>query len=213
MGWKRVAGAFLALAFLAGCWVLPDALAEGERGGEMVEMIQAARAAVVKYDQSPDLALLRQSGEKLEGVDLLVIAGLPERQEARLQTLVTWMVILARVDAAKDPNFDPDDKPVTRVMPPQKPGEPAYMPGVDPEQVRDPTQRAQYQRAIEENGKKAERGQVQWSVQALDMEVTEGAARFIKRYYTKAPVDRQELSRTLEKVGIGPQRQQAILSW
>jgi hypothetical protein len=213
MGWKRVAGVFLALVFLAACQVLPDAVAKDDRGYKMVELIQAARAAVVKYDESRNLDLLREAGEKLEGVDLLEIKAPDQRQEARLQTLVTWMVILARVDAAKDPNFDPDDMPVTKVMPPPKSGEPGYMPGVDPNQIRDPEQRAEYLRAIQENRNKMDRGRLQLSVQALDIEVTEGASRFIKRFYTMAPVDRQELLRTLDQSGIGPQRQQAILSW
>ncbi|MDD5295537.1 MAG: hypothetical protein PHU46_01385 [Rhodocyclaceae bacterium] len=211
MGWKRVAGVVLALAFIFGC--MPGALAKGERGGKMLELIQAARAAVVKYDTSPDLALLQQAGEKLEGVDLLAVEGHGERQEVRLQTLVTWMVILARVDAAKDPSFDPDDMPLLRVAPPKKAGAPGYMPGVDPNQIHDPEQRAEYLRAIQENRNKIERGRLQWSVRALDTEVSEGASRFIKRFYTRAPVDRQEVRRAMEKAGIGPQRQQAILSW
>lgn len=211
MAWKSWLPALLALMGLFG--IPPGSNAAGNGGGKMLELIQAARAAVVQYDTSRDLNLLQQAGEKLEGVDLLGVAAVGERQEARLQTLVTWMVILSRVDAAKDPSFDADDAPLMRVAPPKKAGEPAYLPGVDPKRVRDPGQRAQYLQAIEENRKKAERSRLQWSVQALDTEVSEGARRFLKRYYTKAPVDQQELLRTMEKAGINSQRQQAILNW
>ncbi len=210
MVWKRLAG-FLALIVSFG--YAPGTIAASNGGGNAMELIQAARAVVVQYDTSRDLNLLQQAGEKLEGVDLLGVKASGERQDARLQTLVTWMVILTRVDAAKDPDFDPDDAPLMRVAPPKKAGEPAYLPGVDPKRVRDPGQRAQYLQAIEENRKKAERSRLQWRVQALDTEVSEGARRFLKRYYTTAPVDQQELLRVMEKSGITSRRQQTILSW
>jgi hypothetical protein len=211
MGWKRVAGIALALAVVFGS--MPCTMAKGKKGGKIVEHIEAARAAMVQFDKSRDPALLQEAGEKLQGVDLLAIEGIAERQEVRSQTLIAWLEILVRVDSMIDPKFDPDDAPLTKVSPPQKPGEPAYLPGVDPKKVRDPAQRAEYLNAIEENSKKAERTQLQWNVKALDTELTESASRFIKRFHTTAPVDRKELQRIVDKAGISPQRRQAILSW
>ncbi len=176
----------------------------------MSDLIQAARAVLLQYEKTRNLELLRQAGEKLEGVDLFAVAGSEKRAEARMQTATAWMAILSRIDAARDPRFNPDDPPVTRVAPPKVPGGPAYLPGVDPKQVRDPKVRAEYERAIEENRQKAEIAQRHWELEAIDTEVTEGTMRFLKRFYTSAPTDQRELRSLMERTGLSARRCKAI---
>ena len=174
----------------------------------MSELIQAAREAMLQYDTTKDLGHLEEAVEKLDGVDLFEVRGGAKRAEVRLQTLMTWMLALARIDEAKDPNFDPEDAPLTKVSPPQVPGEPAYPPGVDPKVIRNPEVRAEYERAIEQNRRKAQQSQYQWQLKALDTEVTERVMSFVKRFYTSSPADQKELNTTMEKVGVNAARQQ-----
>lgn len=163
-----------------------------------------------QYEKSHDPLLLQRAGEKLESVDLLAVQGSEDRAAARLQTLQAWLAILVRVDLAMDPHFTGDDPPTTKVAPPRVEGAPAYLPGVDPKQVRDPEQRADYERAIERNKQKASHSQRQWQWKALDVEVSEGAARFVKRYYTASPPDQQELRAAMEKTALSKDRQRRL---
>ena len=180
------------------------------RGTAMTTPIDDARELLLQYEKSHDPLLLQRAGEKLESVDLLPVQGSDERTAARLQTLQAWLAILVRVDLAKDPSFTGDDPPATKVSPPTTPGGPAYLPGVDPKQVRDPKVRADYERAIEQNRQKAAQSQRQWQWKALDIEVSEGAARFVKRYYSASPPDQQELRAEMEKTALSKERQRKL---
>jgi hypothetical protein len=210
MGWQQSVGVVVALVFFIWGEMTLVVNAKNGRRIEMAELIQAAREAILQYEETKDLAYLEEAVEKLNGVDLFEVQGGTKRAEVRLQTLMTWMLVLARIDAAKDPNFDPEDAPLTKVSPPQVPGEPAYPPGVDPKVIRNPEIRAEYERVIEQNRQKALRSQYQWELKALDTEVTESVMSFVKRFYTSSPADQKELSTTMEEAGVTTERRRQL---
>jgi len=179
----------------------------------MVKQMDDAREALVRYESSRDPALLRLAGEKLEGVDLFAVQGSEQRARLRVEVATVWMYLLASVDAAKDPRFDPGDPPQTRVTPPSAPGRPTYPPGTDPARIADPAQRAEYEQALERNRRKTLLAERHWEVEAIDLELTEGARRFVQRFYTSAPVDQSELQAVMERTRLSPRRRQAIAAW
>jgi len=196
--------------FLTGFSLLSPASTNQARGYEMLEQIKAARAEALQYEGSKELVFLQKAGEKLEGVDLLAVQGGEQRAEARLQTWQTWVFILVRIDAVKDPDFDPNDPPVTKVSPRAIPGAHPYMPGVPPEMVRDPQIRAEYEQAIKQNNEKIRKAKFYWQLKALDIEVSEGARRFVKRFYTPSTPDQKELRIAMEKAGLNTHRRQSF---
>ena len=171
----------------------------------MSETIQAARAIIEAYDRDKEPDLLRQAGEQLERADLFAPRSAPERIEARTRTLNAWLMILSRVDAAKGAEPGPDDQPASRVAPPVVPGR-FYRPGMDPKDIDEPEARAAYEKAIAENQAKIERSRVYWIWEAIDIEVTGGARRFVSRFYTSAPPDQKELREAIAAEGIGERR-------
>ena len=194
---------------LIGVWLL-GATANPNQGTDMNELMQTVRENVEQYDKSKDLLSLRKAGEQLERVDPFAPSNTEQRADVRLQTLNVWLLILLRVDAAKDPRFDPNDPPPSKLAPRSVAGQPPYLPGIDPKQIRDPQVRADYEKAIAENKQKSDRWQGQWDLNAIDMEVSNGAKRFVMRFYTSAPADQNELSKTFAKVGLNAQRQQQL---
>jgi hypothetical protein len=181
-------------------------------GAPMTAMIATAQQTVQQYDASKDPLLLRKAGELLEQVDLFAPPSAEQRADARRQTLEAWLSVLARIDAAHDPKFDPDDPPAARVAPPTPPGHRPYATGIDPQQIADPQVRADYERARAENEQKAERARRHWDLQAIDMEVSQGAKRFIKRFYTSSQADQSELRAAMTQAALGARRQQQLLS-
>ena len=177
----------------------------------MSESIQTVRETLQQYDKSKDVLLLRKAGEQLERVDLFTPSNPEQRAQARLLTLNAWLLLLLRIDAAADPRFDPNDPPLTKVAPPDVPGQPSYAPGIDPKLISDPKVRADYEKALAENRRKTEASQRHWELQAIDVEVSDGAKRFVNRFYTSSPADQNELRETVVKAGVSAQRQQQLV--
>lgn len=207
--WRAARGAaVLALLALGAGGTWPQTESSRTRGGKMSQAIQAAREAVQQYDQGKDLAQLQKAGEKLEAVDLF---GAPadERVALRQQVLAGWAAVLLRIDAARAP-VDPDDQPVTRIFPKTPPGTRTYPANVDPKQIADPQVRAEYEQALQANQRKIEARQRYWDAKAIDIEVSEGARRFVRRFYTPAPADQKELLDILDRAGLTPERRQQL---
>lgn len=180
------------------------------RGPDMSEFIQAARDAVQHYDQRHDMLLLRKAGEQLERVDQFAPGSAELRAKTRLQTLGAWLDLIQRIDRAKDPNFDPADTPATKLTPRSGPGQRPYLPGTDPKLVTDPQVRADYEQAIATNQQKAERRRQHWDLDAVDMEISDGARRFIQQFYTATPADQDELRAAFAAAGLSAQRQRQL---
>jgi hypothetical protein len=175
----------------------------------MSQAIDAAREAVQQYDKTKDLAQLQAAGEKLETIDLLGVPGSRQRADLRAHVMAAWAAILLRIDAAR-PAVNPDDPPVTRVFPRTPPGMRTYPPNIDPKQIADPQVRAEYEKDLEANRRKTQLTQRYWDVKALDTEVSQGARRFVRRFYTAAPADQGELREIMDKAGLSPERRKQL---
>jgi hypothetical protein len=177
----------------------------------MSETIQTARGTIQDYDRTHDPAMLRKAGEQLDLVDLFAARSAEQRATARLRTLETWLMVLSRVDTAKGPEPDPNDPPASKVAPPLVPGH-FYLPGADPAQITDPRAREEYEKSIVRNQEKTERWRRYWDWEAIDIEVTQGARRFIKRFYTAAPPDQKELHETMAREDLSERRVEQLIA-
>lgn len=101
-----------------------------------------------------------------------------------------------RLIDAIDPTWDPNDLPVSNVVPPLATGLPS---GVAPEAIKDPKLRAEYEAAIEKNRQKAERYNEQYSLRKWQKRFPKVAERYIVRAYSKPPFNLEEMKQYLEK--------------
>lgn len=101
-----------------------------------------------------------------------------------------------RLKDAIDPNWDPNDLPVSNIVPPSATGLPG---GVASEAIKDPKLRAEYETAIEKNRQKAERYGEQYRLRGWLKRFPKRAEEYIIQSYSKPPFDVEELKQYLDK--------------
>jgi len=109
-----------------------------------------------------------------------------------------WLQAWRRLEKEFDPTFDVNDRkslPGMRVMPPFATGLPA---GTPPSAIKDPKLRAQYEAAITENNKKAERVNRQLPLHAHGPSFKARAERWLIQAYSQQPRRIGELKHYLQ---------------
>jgi hypothetical protein len=109
-----------------------------------------------------------------------------------------WLQAWRRLEKEFDPTFDVNDRkslPGMRVMPPFATGLPA---GTPPSAIKDPKLRAQYEAAIAENNKKAERVNRQLPLHAHGPSFKARAERWLIQAYSQQPRRIGELKHYLQ---------------
>lgn len=100
-----------------------------------------------------------------------------------------------RLNDGIDPNWDPKDRPMFHPPLPKGVNGPS---GVAPEAIKDPTLRAEYERAIALNSAKAKRFNEQYSRRNLRKSYTRQIERLITNSYSKPPLDENEMEEFLK---------------
>lgn len=109
-----------------------------------------------------------------------------------------WLQAWRRLEKEFDPTFDVNDRkslPGLKVMPPFATGLPA---GTPPSAIKDPKLRAQYEAAIADNNKKAERVNRQLPLHAHAPSFKARAERWLVQAYSQQPRRIGELKRYLQ---------------
>jgi hypothetical protein len=107
-----------------------------------------------------------------------------------------------------DPNWDPNDLPVSNLVPPLVTGLPS---GVAPEAIKDAKLRAEYEAAIEKNRQKAERYSQQYRLRMWLKRFPARAEEYIITAYSKPPFNVEELKQYFEKYSIDEKTRARIL--
>jgi hypothetical protein len=115
-----------------------------------------------------------------------------QRREDVQVRLHAWKRLLDTID----PNWDPNDLPLSNVVPPSATGFPS---GVAPEAIKDPKLRAEYEAAIQKNEQKAERYGEQYRLRRWLKPFPKRAEEYIIQAYSKPPFDVEELKQYLDK--------------
>lgn len=158
-------------------------------------MTSTVKDLLQRYDQHPDLLLLRETGEKLDQIDLFEPADARARGAARLAALQAWLQTLKRLDAAADQSFDAQQTPALKLS------EPA---------AQDAEARADQDRARAANQNERERAERYWNWRAIDSELSERARRFLGRFYTASRADQGELQAAMDGAAINPARRKQL---
>jgi hypothetical protein len=101
-----------------------------------------------------------------------------------------------RLMDAIDPNWDPNDLPLSNVVPPAMLGLPS---GATPEAIKDSKLRAEYEAAIEKNRQKAEKYNEQYKLRGWLKRFPPRAERYIVQAYSKPPYNIEELTGLLNQ--------------
>jgi hypothetical protein len=129
----------------------------------------------------------QRSSETVEG-------WLHERREKTQHWLEAWH----RLEIETDPGYDLNDRrnrPAIRVLPPDESGLP---PGAPPSAIRDPKLRRQYEIAIAENQRKAEKALKQMRLQTDGPFFKSSAEHVLVELYSQQPYRTNELKQYLQ---------------
>jgi len=128
-----------------------------------------------------------------------------DRQERIGFLLHLWQRVQNNIDRNFDINDD-KNRPIGNVPVPT----PNYVPGMRPEDIKEPDVRAKYEKAIEENNKKAKRFNLQVELQRIDKNLLKFVEDFLIQMYSVLPIDITELDKNLSAFGIKGDKAEAI---
>lgn len=140
-----------------------------------------------------------ESGAAVVGQDWVVL----REKQARL-----WLTALRDIEAAIDPQWDPNRVMGMHELPPDVAGRVIF--GQDPASVADPELRKAYIAALEENRcDNASHNQQRWLRKQYKRYVST-AGRYLAAAYARPPADPAQLQGLLEQSGLEPQTQDRI---
>ena len=181
------------------------------KGTQMSVKTIDAREQLARFDSTKDPLYLENAIRDLEQVDLIEEQG-QDRQAARREVMILWLASLAALQKAKDPTFDPNDRPKANMVPAPGSSGRRYPSGIDPKAIPEPDVRAQYEAALAKNRQKAETYRIQYRLRFLEERVQPGVDGFIGRYYSKSSIDRGELRELVERTPIPQEQKQRLLA-
>lgn len=172
--------------------------------------ISASATALNRYASTHALSDLQAAIEGLSGTVNAYSLNPQNFGPTRRALVQAWAPVLKAVESAYDPSYDPNSPeniPTSCVMPPPVPNATRCM---DPDQVADPTLRAQYASAVAANEQKRKNLSHYGAVHRLDNEATGLFAATISTLNQIAPegagADFNALDSILRSAGISENR-------
>ena len=170
---------------------------------------QQAKDELNRFDQQKDLEALVKAAEIIDRIEPGPNLDLEQRAVARRVKLELWLSLLNGIDEKIDPKFDPKDVPALSVAPPAVEGQVTFA-GMDPQGIKDPAARREYEEAIERNSEKTKRYTFQRRLARLNAELSERAETYIKAGYPKSAANRSEVLGAVSKCISNPRRAAAL---
>jgi hypothetical protein len=172
--------------------------------------IAVSAAALNRYASTHALSDLQAATEGLSGTVDAYTLNAQNFGPTRRALVRAWAPVLKAVENAYDPSYDPSDPknvPTSCVMPPPVPNATRCM---SPDQVADPTLRAQYAAAVAANDQIRKSANRYGAVNRLDMEATGLFAATISTLNQIAPpgagADFNALDGILRSTGLSENR-------
>jgi hypothetical protein len=172
---------------------------------------EAAGSLMVAFEKEQEPERLREAYMALENVMIAAEPDPAARAALRRRCLAAWLHLLALLDRFRDPKFRAEDVPEKLVSPPAGPGDVILRPGVDPAKIADAEQRRAYEAAIAANRAKAAHYREQIGLGYLEKEIPVRAEAFIRKFYTLASGDKEELRQTIEETTANRARKEQLL--
>lgn len=170
-----------------------------------------AKQYATLFIETKDPDFLKQAYETLSGVEVLCEQAPDFRLELRAMSLKAWLKLIVFLDESLDPEFNPDDVPSLLVEPPVASDGVIHRPGTDPVKISDPDKRAEYEKAIIMNRKKAENYSRQIDLRRLDKRIVARFKDYIRSCYTELPMDQLQWENAIENSIKNNTRQQSLI--
>lgn len=149
--------------------------------------VAAAGVQLANFEKSRDVAQLGNAVDSMMALEPFAEkAGTPEWVAQRRSATEMWLQIIATIEKHRDPGFDPNAVPSTKVLPP-KDGAVQFPPGIDPKHIKDAGARAAYEAAVKKNNDYVRFYDMQLSLQRLDERANMAAERFFLAEFGKSP--------------------------
>lgn len=195
---------FLVIFIAGSLFMRNNVMSENEK------YLKTAREKIEAFKTEMEAERLRESSMALGNVILAKEHNAEDRKKLRSESLNLWLTLLQIIDKNLDPNFDPKDVPSMSVIPPASGGV-AYPAGADPALIADPQARAEYEKAIADNRKKAVNHRLQIQLKRVSERVTPRAENFIRNSFNDSPEDQEELRTAIEEKIEKPERKANLL--
>ncbi len=177
-----------------------------------MKQIQDASKALAEFEKTRDLDLLETTVESLENADPAEPEPILERLKARRRIMRGWLAAIVLVERFQDSAFQPDEPPPAKVRPPRTAGGAQLPPGIHPKYVTDPSARAEYEREIAANREKAVKHEFETRLREYQREIWESMNGFVRRYFTEAKGDRDELVNLLDGAKVTGQARERLMA-
>lgn len=159
------------------------------------------------FVQEQDVARLYEALDALEAAE----RALPHNQASRRPAVERRLSFLAALDEHLDPHWDATRLPVVGAPPPPSHSGPVYPTGqVDPRDIADPTERAEYERALAAGQEYARWYDVQSQLRRIDERAVRFLALLLTERYGDTPAERQEFERLLTASPLSEQRRESL---
>jgi hypothetical protein len=161
---------------------------------EMTKSIDKLEAAYVAVGNIPE-----------PGGDKTVPKAIARREKASM-----LFKLIAVIDQNIDTNYDnPTNWPAMNLRP-AGPGGMNYPSGVDPNDIKEPEIRAQYEEALKQNEEKAARELFQTRLHNIDQSANIVVESFLRYNYTTSKEDQNELENLMQQAKLSPVRTQKL---
>src|SRR5215204_32512 len=177
---------------------------------ENKKYLKQAAELIKAFESEKEPERLNEASMALENVNLIQEYDAPTRHELRAESLALHLTLLQILDKYLDPKFDPEDVPSTIVQPRLSDGT-VLRPGVDPAKIKNPQDRAEYEKAIAENRAKARNYRLQTELRRLNERLPSRTELFIRESFTSSDED-QKVLKTAIDVAIENQKRKAELT-
>ena len=162
-------------------------------------------------------ATFAQQGDTTSLYEALAIIEAAERQTThsdpvgRRLAVARRLHFLAALGHHLDPRFDPADKPVVGAPPPPSHHGPVYPTGqVDPSDIADPAERAEYERAVAVSKAYARWYDTQSQLRRIDERATRFLELLLREQYRDTAADRDEFEALLAASPLDEARRRAL---
>lgn len=161
------------------------------------------------FEREQDPVLLHEVLDLIEATER---EAPPGDMEARRQLVSRRLRLLAELDRYVDPEWDVDRVPVAGAPPPPTHGV-VYPSGeVDPAGIPNPTERAEYERALKTSKEYAKWYDVQYQLREIERRAQQFLELFIAGRYADSAADRREIEDLLAEYSGDEERKQALRS-
>ena len=173
--------------------------------------LKEAQKKVKEFETKKESERLREAYISLENVYLPQEYDAATRTRLRRDSLMLWLEMIRLLDENIDVEFNSDDVPKTVIQPPPSANGAVYSPGADPSKIDNPTDRAEYEKAIAANRAKAENYRLQTHLRRLNEQIPPRAETFIRDSYIDSADDQKEVKNAIDTIIEKPERKADLM--